>query len=123
MLTLATAGLCGYGGERHIGMAACVEFIHTDTMLHDDVVDESDLRRGRDTANAPGSKEESVLVGDFLFSRDFKLRVGDGPRKGMKIPSDASEIIAEGEVNHMVQPNDTTTTEADHLEGIPGTTT
>ena len=78
MLTLATAGLCGYTGERHIGLAACVEFIHTATLLHDDVVDDSHLRRGQDTANAVLGNQASVLVGDFLFSRAFQLMVGDG---------------------------------------------
>ncbi|HEY9569091.1 MAG TPA: polyprenyl synthetase family protein [Thalassobaculum sp.] len=118
MLTLATAGLCGYGGERHIGLAACVEFIHTATLLHDDVVDESDLRRGRDTANAVWGNQASVLVGDFLFSRAFQLMVGDGSLKVLKILSDASAIIAEGEVHQLVTTNDITTTEADYLEVI-----
>lgn len=118
MLTLATAGLCGYTGERHIGLAACVEFIHTATLLHDDVVDESDLRRGRDTANAVWGNQASVLVGDFLFSRAFQLMVGDGSLKVLKILSDASAIIAEGEVHQLVTTNDITTTEDAYLEVI-----
>ena len=118
MLTLATAGLCGYTGERHIGLAACVEFIHTATLLHDDVVDESDLRRGRDTANAVWGNQASVLVGDFLFSRAFQLMVGDGSLKVLKILSDASAIIAEGEVHQLVTTNDIATTEDAYLEVI-----
>ena len=78
MLTLASAELCGYTGKRHITLATCVEFIHTATLLHDDVVDESELRRGRDTANAIFGNSASVLVGDFLFSRSFELMVEDG---------------------------------------------
>ena len=118
MLTLATAALCGYTGERHIGLAACVEFIHTATLLHDDVVDESDLRRGRDTANAVWGNQASVLVGDFLFSRAFQLMVADGSLKVLKILSDASAIIAEGEVHQLVTTNDIKTTEDDYLEVI-----
>ena len=118
MLTLATAGLCGYTGERHIGLAACVEFIHTATLLHDDVVDESDLRRGKDTANAVWGNQASVLVGDFLFSRAFQLMVGDGSLKVLKILSDASAIIAEGEVHQLVTTNDIATTEDAYLEVI-----
>ncbi len=118
MLTLATAGLCGYQGERHIGLAACVEFIHTATLLHDDVVDDSDLRRGRDTANAVWGNQASVLVGDFLFSRAFQLMIADGSLKVLKILSDASAIIAEGEVHQLVTTNDVETTEDAYLEVI-----
>jgi octaprenyl-diphosphate synthase len=78
MLTLSAARLCGYEGRRHVNLAACVEFIHTATLLHDDVVDESDLRRGAATANAVWGNKSSVLVGDFLFSRAFELMVADG---------------------------------------------
>jgi len=78
LLTLSSAELCGYRGTRHIALAACVEFIHTATLLHDDVVDESMLRRGMRTANSLWSNKESVLVGDFLFSRAFELMVADG---------------------------------------------
>ena len=118
MLTLATAGLCGYQGERHIGLAACVEFIHTATLLHDDVVDDSHLRRGRDTANAVWGNQASVLVGDFLFSRAFQLMIADGSLKVLKILSDASAIIAEGEVHQLVTTNDVETTEDAYLEVI-----
>jgi octaprenyl-diphosphate synthase len=122
MLTLASAGLVGYEGERHIGLAACVEFIHTATLLHDDVVDESDLRRGRDTANALWGNQASVLVGDFLFSRAFQLMVVDGSLQVLKILSDASAIIAEGEVHQLVTTNDVGTTEAAYLQVIESKT-
>src|SRR5690606_30867973 len=98
MLTLAAAKLCNYEGERHCTLAATVEFIHTATLLHDDVVDESDLRRGRATANAVWGNQASVLVGDFLFSRAFQLMVSDGSLRVLDILSNASAVIAEGEV-------------------------
>ncbi|MBA3813927.1 MAG: polyprenyl synthetase family protein [Alphaproteobacteria bacterium] len=98
LLTVAAAELCGYKGKRHIQLAACVEFIHTATLLHDDVVDESILRRGQDTANALWSNKASVLVGDFLFSRAFELMVLDGSLDILQILSQASSSIAEGEV-------------------------
>ncbi len=118
MLTLASARLCGYQGRRHIALAACVEFIHTATLLHDDVVDESDLRRGLATANALWGNQPSVLVGDFLFSRAFQLMVADGSLKVLKILSDASAVIAEGEVQQLMTTNDTGTSEGDYLEVI-----
>ena len=118
MLTLACARLCGYAGERHIPLAACVEFIHTATLLHDDVVDQSDLRRGLDTANAVWGNKPSVLVGDFLFSRAFQLMVEDGSLEVLKILSNASAVIAEGEVRQLVTSNDIATTEEDYLEVI-----
>jgi octaprenyl-diphosphate synthase len=118
MLTLCAARLCGYQGGRHVGLAACVEFIHTATLLHDDVVDESDLRRGAATANAVWGNQSSVLVGDFLFSRAFELMVVDGSLEVLRILSNASSVIAEGEVHQLVTTNDTETTEADYLEVI-----
>jgi len=118
MLTLAAARLCGYGGERHLGLAAAVEFIHTATLLHDDVVDESDLRRGRATANAVWGNQPSVLVGDFLFSRAFQLMVADGSLRVLDILSNASAIIAEGEVLQLVTSNDMATTESAYLDVI-----
>jgi octaprenyl-diphosphate synthase len=118
MLTLIAAKLCGYAGTRQIGLAACVEFIHTATLLHDDVVDKSDLRRGNATANAVWGNKPSVLVGDFLFSRAFQLMVGDGSLKVLKILSDASATIAEGEVLQLVTSNDTATSEEAYLEVI-----
>jgi len=118
MLTLAAARLCGYRGDRHISLAACVEFIHTATLLHDDVVDESGLRRGRATANAVWGNKASVLVGDFLFSRAFQLMVADGSLRVLEILSRASAVIAEGEVLQLVTSNDTETSEQAYLEVI-----
>jgi octaprenyl-diphosphate synthase len=123
MLTLASARLCGYrGGEeasdRHVTLAAAVEFIHTATLLHDDVVDASDLRRGLATANAVWGNKPSVLVGDFLFSRAFQLMVEDGSLKVLGILSHASAVIAEGEVLQLVTSNDTATDEAAYLAVI-----
>ena len=106
MLTLASAQLCGYQGSRHVTLAACVEFIHTATLLHDDVVDESALRRGMESANALFGNSASVLVGDFLFSRSFELMVEDGSLDVLRILSHASSVIAEGEVLQLM----TTTT-------------
>jgi octaprenyl-diphosphate synthase len=122
MLTLASARLCGYRGERHIALAAAVEFIHTATLLHDDVVDGSELRRGRDTANAVWGNKPPVLVGDFLFSRSFELMVEDGSLRILEILSNASAVIAEGEVRQLVTANDTTTTEEAYLEVIEAKT-
>ncbi|WP_375397150.1 polyprenyl synthetase family protein [uncultured Sphingomonas sp.] len=101
MLTLASARLLGYFGNRHHRLAAAVEFIHTATLLHDDVVDGSDLRRGKRTANLIWGNPASILVGDFLFSRSFELMVEDGSLKVLKILSNASAVIAEGEVNQL----------------------
>jgi octaprenyl-diphosphate synthase len=122
MLTLAASRLCGYEGDRDIGLAACVEFIHTATLLHDDVVDESDLRRGAASANAVWGNKSSVLVGDFLFSRAFELMVEDGNLDVLRILSNASSVIAEGEVLQLVTANDTETTEGDYLEVISSKT-
>jgi octaprenyl-diphosphate synthase len=122
LLTLAAARLCGYRGNRHVLLAACVEFIHTATLLHDDVVDESSLRRGQASANALFGNKPSVLVGDFLFARSFELMVEDGSLKVLAILSAASSTIAEGEVLQLVTQNDTTTTEAQYLQVIEGKT-
>ncbi|MGO8867299.1 MAG: polyprenyl synthetase family protein [Alphaproteobacteria bacterium] len=118
LLTLASAKLCGYEGRRHVRLAACVEFIHTATLLHDDVVDESDRRRGLATANAVWGNKASVLVGDFLFSRAFQLMVEDGSLEVLRILSNASAVIAEGEVHQLVTANDTATSETAYLEVI-----
>jgi octaprenyl-diphosphate synthase len=118
MLTLATARLCGYDGERHIALAAAVEFIHTATLLHDDVVDSSGLRRGLATANAVWGNKPSVLVGDFLFSRAFELMVEDGSLRVLQILSRASAVIAEGEVLQLMTSNDMTTDEDAYLAVI-----
>jgi len=98
MLTLGSARLCGYVGERQIGLAAAVEFIHTASLLHDDVVDGSDLRRGDATANVLWGNQPSVLVGDFLFSRAFQVMVADGSLEVLRVLANASAIISEGEV-------------------------
>ncbi|MFO1127156.1 MAG: polyprenyl synthetase family protein [Rhodospirillales bacterium] len=118
MLTLASAKLCHHPGPRHIGLAACVEFIHTATLLHDDVVDDSALRRGHASANAVWGNKPSVLVGDFLFSRAFELMVEDGSLEVLAILSRASSIIAEGEVMQLITSNDLETTEAAYLDVI-----
>ena len=112
MLTLIAAQLCGYRGDRHVMLAAAVEFIHTATLLHDDVVDDSDLRRGLATANTIWGNKPSVLVGDFLFSRAFQLMVEDGSLPVLAILSNASAVIAEGEVAQLMTANDAETTEA-----------
>jgi octaprenyl-diphosphate synthase len=122
MLTLASARLCGYDGERHLALAASVEFIHTATLLHDDVVDSSELRRGRDTANAVWGNKPAVLVGDFLFARSFELMVEDGSLRILEILSRAAAVIAEGEVAQLVTANDTGTTEGAYLDVIEAKT-
>ncbi len=122
VLTLASAKLCDYTGNRHLALAACVEFIHTATLLHDDVVDESDRRRGLATANAVWGNKASVLVGDFLFSRAFQLMVEDGSLEVLRILSQASAEIAEGEVHQLVTANDTATGENAYLEVIKAKT-
>lgn len=122
IVTLLASRLCGYEGERHQTLAACVEFIHTATLLHDDVVDASDLRRGTATANAIWGNEASVLVGDFLFSRAFQLMVEDGSLEVLAILSGASAVIAEGEVMQLLTSNDTSTSETDYLAVITAKT-
>lgn len=122
LLTLATARMCGYEGTDHVKLATCVEFIHTATLLHDDVVDESDLRRGRESANAIWGNKAPVLVGDFLFSRSFELMVEPGNLPVLAILSRASAVIAEGEVAQLITANDIDTTEAAYLDVIQGKT-
>ena len=122
MLTLSSAKLCGYHGERHVTLATCIEFIHTATLLHDDVVDESKLRRGLETANSVWGNQASVLVGDFLFSRSFELMVEDGSVKVMGILSSASARLAEGEVMQLLTANDTQTSETAYLDVIKAKT-
>ncbi|MCB1885763.1 MAG: polyprenyl synthetase family protein [Geminicoccaceae bacterium] len=118
MLTLLAAKLCGYEGGRQVRLATSVEFIHTATLLHDDVVDESDLRRGRSTANALWGNKAPVLVGDFLFSRAFQLMTEDGSLEVLRILSGASAVIAEGEVAQLMTTNDTGTDEAAYFAVI-----
>ena len=122
LVTLLAARMCGYEGKRHVPLAACVEFIHTATLLHDDVVDDSALRRGNATANALWGNEASVLVGDFLFSRAFQVMVDDGSLDVLRILSSASAVIAEGEVMQLMTSNDTATTEAAYLQVITAKT-
>ena len=122
LLTLGAAKLCQYTGDRHISLATCVEFIHTATLLHDDVVDESHLRRGQETANALFGNQASVLVGDFLFSRSFEIMIEDGSLDVLRILSHASSIIAEGEVLQLMTTNDTQTSEDTYLEVIKAKT-
>jgi octaprenyl-diphosphate synthase len=118
MLTLACARLLDYPGARHHKLAAAVEFIHTATLLHDDVVDGSGLRRGRRTANIIWGNPASVLVGDFLFSRAFELMVEDGSLRVLKILSGASAVIAEGEVNQLTAQRRIETSEERYLDII-----
>jgi len=118
MLTIAGAELCGYQGNRHYKLAAAVEFIHTATLLHDDVVDGSDLRRGKATANIVFGNPATVLVGDFLFSRAFELMVEDGSLRVLKILSNASAVIAEGEVDQLTAQRQIETSEERYLSII-----
>jgi len=122
MLTLASASLLGYPGTRHHKLAAAVEFIHTATLLHDDVVDGSGMRRGKRTANLIWGNSASVLVGDFLFSRAFELMVEDGSLKVLRVLSHASAVIAEGEVNQLTAQRQVDTGEEHYLEIISAKT-
>ena len=122
MLTIASARMCGYAGARHVQLAACVEFIHTATLLHDDVVDESVLRRGLASANAIFGNQSSVLVGDFLFARAFQLMVADGSLEVLAILSRAAATIAEGEVLQLTTQNDLSTSVDRYLDVIGGKT-
>lgn len=122
MLTLAAARLFGYAGDHHVRLAATVEFIHTATLLHDDVVDESAQRRGRPTANLLWDNKSSVLVGDYLFSRSFQLMVETGSLRVLDILANASATIAEGEVLQMTAATDLGTTEAIYLQVVRGKT-
>ena len=116
VLTLLSACAMGYPGTRHIDLAVIVELIHTATLLHDDVVDSSRLRRGRETANIVWGNEASVLVGDFLYSRAFQMMVEIGELKVLKILADATNTIAEGEVMQLVNCRDPETTESRYLD-------
>ncbi len=118
MLTLATSGLCGYTGAGHIKLAASVEFMHTATLLHDDVVDESDMRRGKLAARMLWGNETSVLVGDFLLGQAFKMMVEVGSLPCLDVLSTAAAVIAEGEVMQLSVAKDTETSEDDYLAVI-----
>ena len=122
LLTLAAARMCGYDGPYHVHLAATVEFIHTATLLHDDVVDESEKRRGRPTANLLWDNKSSVLVGDYLFARSFQLMTETGNIDVLRILSNAAATIAEGEVLQLTAAQDLRTTEATYLQVVRGKT-
>ncbi len=118
LLVLLAARACGYSGNRHLDAAAIVEFIHTATLLHDDVVDGSELRRNRDTANTVWGNEASVLVGDFLYARAFEMMVDVGNLRIMEVMARATARIAEGEVLQLLNANDADTDETRYMEVI-----
>lgn len=118
LMVLLAARACGYAGTQHVLSAAIIEFIHTATLLHDDVVDASDLRRGQETANSVFGNEASVLVGDFLYSRAFQMMVQVGQMRIMDVLADATNTIAEGEVMQLMNCGDPETTEARYLQVI-----
>jgi octaprenyl-diphosphate synthase len=118
MIAVAAASLCGYRGDGHVKLAAAVEFIHNATLLHDDVVDGSELRRGRQAANLIWGNQATVLVGDFLFARSFNLMVEAGSLAALDVLSRAASVIAEGEVRQLAAMGDVDLTEADYLEII-----
>ena len=118
MLALLMARACGYGGNKHVDVAAIVEFIHTATLLHDDVVDESDMRRGKETANNVWGNQAAVLVGDFLYSRAFEMMVDVDQMRVMSIMAQTTNTIAEGEVLQLLNINDADTSEARYFEVI-----
>ena len=118
MLALLMARACGYKGDRHVDVAAIVEFIHTATLLHDDVVDESDMRRGKETANNVWGNQAAVLVGDFLYSRAFEMMVDVDEMRVMSIMAQTTNTIAEGEVLQLLNINDADTSEERYFEVI-----
>lgn len=118
LLALLVARACGYQGDKHIQVAAIIEFIHTSTLLHDDVVDESDMRRGKETANNVWGNQAAVLVGDFLYSRSFEMMVDVGSMRVMEILAQTTNTIAEGEVLQLLNCHDPDTTEARYMEVI-----
>jgi len=122
LLALLSANACGYQGELHIRLAAVIEFIHTATLLHDDVVDNSELRRGNATANAKWGNAPSVLVGDFLYSRSFQIMVEIGRMEIMQVISNATTVIAEGEVLQLLNQRNPDTTEDSYMQVILGKT-
>lgn len=122
MLTLAAAQMCGYAGDGHIALATAVEFMHTATLLHDDVVDESDMRRGKPAARKVWGNQASVLVGDYLLGQAFRMMVDVGVMECLGILSDAAAVIAEGEVMQLAAAKRMTTTEADYLAVIKAKT-
>ncbi len=117
-IAILSARACGYEGDKHINLATIIEFIHTATLLHDDVVDNSDMRRGQETANNLWGNEASVLVGDFLYTRSFEMMVEMDSMRLMQILSHTTNVIAEGEVLQLLNCHDADTTEARYLEVI-----
>jgi len=118
MLVVLAARACGYEGSQHLTLAAIIEFIHTATLLHDDVVDESELRRGRETAHAVWGNAASVLVGDFLYSRSFQMMVTVDSMRVMEVLSDATNTIAEGEVEQLLNMHDPEVSETRYFSVI-----
>ncbi|MDG6784887.1 octaprenyl diphosphate synthase [Glaesserella parasuis] len=118
LIAVLAANTVGYKGQEHITCAAFVEFIHTATLLHDDVVDESDMRRGRETANARFGNAASVLVGDFIYTRAFQMMASLRSLDVLQVMSDATNVIAEGEVQQLMNVNDPETTEANYIQVI-----
>ncbi len=118
LLVLLAARACGYTGERHVELATIIEFLHTATLLHDDVVDSSDLRRGRSTANAKWGNAPSILVGDFLYSRAFQCMVNIGNMPVMNVLADATNVIAEGEVMQLMNVRDASISEEKYMDVI-----
>jgi len=115
VILILSTKLCGYQGDRHIPLASIIEFIHTASLLHDDVVDEAELRRGNASANALWGTEASVLVGDFLFSKSFSLMVRDGDVRILRVISDASTQLAEGEIQELMKTSDLSLTEEGYI--------
>lgn len=118
LLAVLAARALGYQGEQHLTVAAIIEFIHTSTLLHDDVVDESTMRRGKETANALFGNQASVLVGDFLYSRSFQMMVSLNNMRVMQVLADATNVIAEGEVLQLMNVNDPDTSEQSYMQVI-----
>ncbi|NIQ39132.1 MAG: octaprenyl diphosphate synthase [Proteobacteria bacterium] len=115
MILILATKLCGYGGDRHVPLASVIEFIHTASLLHDDVVDDAELRRGNASANALWGSEASVLVGDFLFSKSFSLMVGDGDLRILQVISDAATKLAEGEMQELINTSDLSLAESRYI--------
>ena len=122
LLTIATSKLCNYNGSRHVTLATCIEFIHTATLLHDDVVDNSKKRRGKKSANEVWGNKSCILVGDFLLSKAFKLMLQDGSDRCLEVISNASVEITQGEVMQLQSCNQIDTSESDYLKIIEAKT-
>lgn len=118
LITVLAAKALGYAGKKHITTAAFIEFVHTATLLHDDVVDESDMRRGRETANAAFGNAASVLVGDYIYTRSFQMMTSVDSLEVLKVMSAATNALAEGEVQQLMNVNDPNTTEENYMKVI-----